>query len=152
VSDASRRWGGVPIWIPVVILAVALVGALAVLALQTETEYDASTPEGTVQRYVRAVVDGDHRAALHFLDERLGCTTADFRWSHLPPSTTVRLVDTGFDGADKAEVDLVVSEYSGPFGGGYEFPTTIALERRDGAWLIVDVPWPVYYCEGEAPG
>jgi hypothetical protein len=133
-------------------ISIALVATLVVLAVQTETEYDASTPEGTVQRYVRALIEDDHRGALAFLDEDLGCTTDDLRWSRLSGSTTVRLVGTHSDGADRAEVDLSVSEYAGPFGGGYEFPTTIVLERHGGEWSIVEVPWPVYYCEGEAPG
>jgi hypothetical protein len=61
----------------------------------------------------------------------------------------VRLVGTRID-ADGARVDVVISEYTGPFDGQSEFPTTFVLARSDGAWLIVDEPWPIYHCEGEA--
>lgn len=138
-------------WFPVVALGAGLVVTLVVIALQSPTEHDPSTPEGTVQRYLRAVVDGDHRSALEHVDASLGCRVADFRFAWVPPSLAVRLVGTDVAG-DRAEVDLALSENSGPFGAGFEVPATLVLERHDGGWVIVETPWPLYHCEGEVDG
>lgn len=147
--NETPRWGGVRGWVPVSILALAVVVTLAVLALQGGADYDEATPEGVVQRYVQAIVDGEHRAALKYVDPDLGCTTNDLRFTGVSRSPSVRLVGTRIDD-DDAEVEVIVSEYAGPFDGRYEFPTTFILGRHDGGWMMVETPWPMYYCEGEA--
>lgn len=135
---------------PAAALLAALVAALVVIALQSPTEFDPATPEGVAQRYVRALVDGDTRTAAALLDERLGCSSSDFRHMWVGESMAARLVAAHVDG-DSVEVDLVISEGTAdPFGGGWQFPVTLVMERRAGEWLISEIPWPIYACEGVA--
>jgi hypothetical protein len=130
------------------LLGAAVVATLVILALRSPTEFDPATPEGVAQRYVRALVDRDTRAAAALLDERLGCSSADFRHMWVAESMAARLVAAHVDD-DSAEVDLVISQGTGePFGSGWQFPVTLVMERRAGEWLISEVPWPIYVCEG----
>ena len=59
MSEDARR----PRWALVALLAgvglVVVIALVAVFARGGPTQYDADTPEGVVQRYSQAVVDGD---------------------------------------------------------------------------------------------
>jgi hypothetical protein len=138
------------VWVPAAIIAAAALVAIVVLALQRPVEFDEGTPQGLAQRYVRALVDGDFRTAVGYLDEALGCRRSDLRYFEFSRSGsfTVRLTGTHIEG-DAAEIDLVISEHSGPFGAGYDYQTTLVMERRRGEWIIVETPWPLYQCYGE---
>lgn len=134
----------------VAVVGTLVVAALVLIALREPVEYDETTPEGVAQGYVRAVIAGDHLAAVEYLDDRLGCRASDFRHLHVSRSLTVRL--SGVDEVgDTVHVRLVFVEHGGPFGGGWEFEDRLVMEPSDGSWLIVEPPWPTYYCAG-GPG
>jgi hypothetical protein len=139
------------VWALVAVLGIAVVVTLTVIALRGPTEYDPSTPEGAAQGYVRAVVSGDFGEAVAHIHERLGCRPTDFRHAWVSDSVAVRLVDTDVAG-DTARVELAVSEFDGPFGGGWEHRVDLVMERAADGWLIVEVPWPIYHCEGSSGG
>ncbi|WP_353814531.1 hypothetical protein [Agromyces sp. SYSU T00266] len=136
----------------VVILAV--LGALVVIALVVvftrgePEQLDATTPEGVVQQYSAAVIDGDEAAAMEFLvpelaDECVRMPSAE------PAGIRVTLVDTT-ERDDTADVDvLVVATYGdGPFGSSeYEERGVFDLVRVDGEWRIESTPWPLTICD-----
>lgn len=131
-----------------VVLAIALVAvAAAVLTARRAPSYGAGTPQGVVQRYVRAVVDGDHQAAAALLAPQGPCTIADLDRSSVPEGARVTLLGTEVTGAT-AQVRVEVVAGSGDlFGGdGFSDQHTLRLARSGGDWRIVGEPWPLYGC------
>ena len=135
----------------------AVVGALVVISLVVAlaTGSDEApllaedTPEGTVQRYVRAFQDADYAAAHALLssDARERCPIEDLRLRQrfdTGEDVRVRLGATRPAG-DDVEVTLHVTRFSAspPFGvsestSEYRYLLT---ETADG-WRIIEAPWP----------
>jgi hypothetical protein len=148
VSDipARRR---VPRWVPATLIGVAAVVALTVVALSGR-DYDPSTPEGAAQGWVRAVTTDDHEAALTYLDPALGCTLSDFRYVWWSPSAAVRIESISGD-ASRTVVEVTIKDRQMPVpgdlaGGMREY---LVMARHGDRWLLTEVPWPLYSCEGE---
>ena len=130
------------------VIGVLVLVALAVVFTRgTPQTLDPSTPEGLVQAYSAAVIDGDEDAAARYLTAAavVGCDRVD----HGPMndlrvvlvSTTVRT-----DSADVV-VSLVTSYDNGPFGASeYEVESNFDLVKVDGAWLIRNAPWELTIC------
>ena len=59
-----------------IIVVIAAVAAV-VASRRDAVVYDADTPEGAVQAYLRAVIDDDHDAADAYLDPAADCDWAD---------------------------------------------------------------------------
>lgn len=146
MSDAARR---TRITLLVLIAGVAIVVVLALVAVFARggtTQRDADTPEGVVQRYAQAVVDGDVPTALDYLVpevadscERVPVTAQDLRVTLLEAS----------EREDSARVRvLVVTVYgSGPLGADeYESEEAFDLVRVGGDWLIDTAPWQLAIC------
>ncbi|MFC9917016.1 hypothetical protein [Agromyces binzhouensis] len=136
----------------VVILAVlgvlVIVALVAVLTRGEPEQLDADTPEGVVQQYSAAVIDGDEAAAMDHLVPELAedCTRMP---SAEPAGIRVTLVDTTVRD-DTADVDvLIVTTYGdGPFGASeYEERGVFDLVRVGGEWRIESAPWPLTICD-----
>jgi hypothetical protein len=129
---------------------VVLVAAgVALGVLREPVLLDPQTPEGTVQAYVQAVLDGEwNDARSHLADDlEAECTAIDFRRSWVPDSLTATLDDVRVDG-DEAEVvvRLRTAAEPDPFGGRYESTETFDLIREGTTWRLTGQPWPVYDC------
>lgn len=132
-----------------------VVGVIAVLAVvagvfsatRPAREYDRGTPEGVVQAYLSAVIDGDHQEAATFLAAESPCGVEDLDQTYLPDEVRVVLRDTEVDG-DAARVDVDVAMASGePFEGSEHVEKhTFRLARSAGLWRITGAPWPMYDC------
>lgn len=139
----------------VVILAV--LGVLVVVALiavftRGEPEpLDPGTPEGVVQQYSAAVIDGDEAAAEEFLVPEIveDCVRMPTSGSE---GMRVTLVDsTERDDTADVEVLIVTTYGDGPFGSSeYEERGVFDLVRVDGEWLIETAPWPLAICDPTA--
>ncbi|WP_438853586.1 nuclear transport factor 2 family protein [Agromyces sp. M3QZ16-3] len=136
----------------VVVLAVlgllVVVALIAVFSRGEPAQLEESTPEGVVQRYSAAVIDGDEAAAMEYLTPEVadGCVRLPFGDR---AGTRVTLVDTT-ERDDSADVDvLIVTTFdSGPFGSSeYEEPGVFDLVRVDGDWRIEVAPWPLAICD-----
>ena len=104
-----------------------------------------STPDGTVQTFVLAFIDGDDETAVAFLDPSLGCT-APLRDRYRPTRVSLTVASTKTT-EPKATVVLDVTEYgSGPFDS-WSHREVYDLVRRDSGWMITGNPWPVYSCK-----
>ncbi|SEN85103.1 hypothetical protein E3O25_08810 [Cryobacterium sp. TMT1-3] len=135
------------------ILILSIIGVLVLVSLVVvftrgapET-LDPTTPEGVVQAYSAAVIDGDEAAVAAFLteDAAVGCSQGE-----RGPTDNLRvvLVSTTVrpDSADVI-VSLVTSYDDGPFGASeYEFESNFDLVRVDGDWLIAQAPWELTIC------
>jgi hypothetical protein len=153
-TSASVRWlAGVGVALVVIVvlsLAVALIG-------RGERTYAEDTPEGTVQRYLRAVLDRDAEAALGYwspeLQERCEQTemTSQFRQARDFRASLRGTREVG----DFTEVDVRITERWGndPFGGGsYTHQQLITLQEINGEWRITEPAWPIYWCPPSTRG
>lgn len=142
----SRRLRTTLIVLAAVVLVVIVVALIAVFARSAPAQYDADTPEGVVQRYSQAVIDGDFDAARAYLVPEV----AD-ECEHISPDGSDRRVTlletTERDDTARVEV-LVATVYgSGPFGTSeYENEGVFDLEKAGGDWLISATPWELAVC------
>ncbi|MEE8457497.1 MAG: hypothetical protein V3S28_05565 [Acidimicrobiia bacterium] len=138
-----------------VVVAVLVVVAV-VLAVQPPKTFDTDTPEGAVQRYYEAVLDGDDDLASTYMTEDLNESCGrEFRYFDKGEDARIVIVASRIED-DRAELDVTieVSYGDGPFGGGsYDQDETVRLERHGDRWLISEPTWPMdrYGC-GEFEG
>ena len=146
MSEDPRR----PRWGLVALLAgvglVVVIALVAVFARGGPTQYGADTPEGVVQRYSQAVVDGDDEEALTYVApevarscERASTGTDDYRL------TLIRTAER--DGNARVEVIVTTVYGSGPFGANeYESDEAFDLAKVGNTWLIESAPWQFAVC------
>lgn len=136
----------------VIVSAIALlvIVALAVVFTRGEPEaLDEATPAGVVQRYSKAVIDGDTPTAESYLTEaaRQRCTGYD----HTPQATRVVLISTTERGGSATvKVSIVnASPEGGPFGPPeYEMEDAFSLMKISGRWMVDWAPGPLVSCAG----
>ena len=131
------------------VLAIVVLAVVVVLAMGEPevTAYPADTPEGTVQRYLRAAYGGDDETARELLSDR-----ADSEMSRDPitglfcqQSDGHQVRVTGVDAGDaRAAVRLQIEDVSGSGLGfdRYSWERSVVLVFEDGGWKI-DEP---YFC------
>jgi hypothetical protein len=145
--EEDRRF---PAWV-LPVLGVAVVVGLVLIGLnRAAVEFDPGTPEGTVQLYVAALVEGDYETAGgYWADE--SC-----RPSSIVPtmSTDVSASLVGVDGNERqATVRVNLSENSeGSMGGIYVHEEWFDLVNGAEGWRIRQPSWPYYdqICEESA--
>lgn len=134
----------------VVLLALlAVAGVAAALAVNRPTRgWDRGSPEGVVQAYVSAVLDGDSVAAAAQLAPGSTCSATDLDRARLPQGTQVDLVGSELRG-DRALVRVAVTPDPGltPFEPQPD-QLTFRLTRTAAGWRIDGVPWPLGTCTG----
>jgi len=146
--STSTRWLiGIAGAVGVIVVASIIVA----IAGNGEQEFEAGTPEATIQEYFRAVQDRDAQSAFGYLtqDLRDRCSVEEWRRSTTyEEDFAVRIRDkTVRDGLVEIEVRIGVNGGESPFsGGGYDVERLMALELVDGEWLISDPPWPLWGC------
>ena len=152
-----------------VIVLVVLAIALPRLIQEEEADYPPNTPEGTVQRYIRAMIDEDVDTALALMTEEntTACVEDEIR-NRLRYSSyddrRVRLGDVEESGSDTVSITVGVTHRREP--GLFQLPEegntaeyAFDLQRSaDGFWLISDSEWPIAlgyiredFCEREPP-
>ncbi|GAA2033671.1 hypothetical protein GCM10009819_17200 [Agromyces tropicus] len=154
MDDAARSRPDRTLIVILAVLGLLVVVALVVVFTRGEPEpLDAATPEGVVQRYAAAVIDGDESAAMDLLDPEVVDSCV-----RLPASSAegvrVTLVDTTLRD-DTADVDvLVTTTYGdGPFGASeYDERGVFDLVLVDGDWRIESAPWQLTICDPTAVG
>ena len=129
------------------IAALVLVALMVVFTRGAPEQLDPSTPEGVVQAYSAAVLDGDETAAAAFLTATAVNDCARFGWGPTDNLRVVLVSTTVRPNSADVVVSLVTSSDDGPFGASeYEFESNFDLVRADGAWLIETAPWELSIC------
>lgn len=131
----------------VIIAAVVLLALVVVFLRGTPAPLDRTTPEGTVQAYTNAVIDGDLSAITPLLtrEVRDHCERLD---PETQGSVRLTLISTKVSG-DRATVRVsVATDYgSGPFGSSsYETEDSFTLAKENGQWLVETAPWQFTIC------
>jgi hypothetical protein len=131
------------------VIAVLVIVALVVVFTRGEpAQLDETTPEGVVQRYSAAVIDGDEAAAEEYLVPELADSCRRIETGPVD-GMRVTLVSTT-ERADTADVEvLIVTSYDGGMFGSseYEEQGVFDLVAADGGWLIESAPWPLTVCD-----
>ena len=110
-------------------------------------QFDPATPEGVVQRYLQAVVEGRRTEARSYLSDRLQreCEPGFPRYTSRD-AYRIELMESVVDGST-AEVHVMVAEQDGGlFDYYYEFSVSYSLVSTGGGWRITDQEWPWYGC------
>ncbi|MCP2031956.1 hypothetical protein L1277_002054 [Okibacterium sp. HSC-33S16] len=135
------------------VVGVLVVVSLVVVFSRGEPELrDASTPEGVVQRYSVAVLDGDEDAALEYLTEQARVDCGSIATTETETLRISLVSTTERPGGNAAEVTVSLSRDSsgGPFGGsGYEYEESFVLEKVGDDWRIETAPWELAFCRNE---
>ena len=147
VQSASQWW-----LISIGVVAAALV-IISVIINVVADDGDADllpedTPEGTVQRYLKALAADDPALAFSYIStSQEGCTlenfiqTTEYRRTQDFSATLTRTTTT--DVATLVTVKITESEFDPPFGGGgYDFDSIFTLKQEDGVWRFTEPPWP----------
>lgn len=147
MADTPRRSR---ITLIALVAGVVLVVAVAFVAVFTRggaAPLDAGTPEGVVQRYSQAVVDGDTQTALTYVVPDVAEACVDRYVSDEDARITV-LETTERDQTAHVRV-LIVTVYGiGPFGADeYEAESSFDLVKVRGDWLVEVAPWRLAVCE-----
>ncbi|HLR58713.1 MAG TPA: hypothetical protein VK098_11090 [Beutenbergiaceae bacterium] len=123
----------------------AAVGAAIVTSNQPDPHFDPGTPQGVVERYVAALVDGEPSTAVDLLDPRLGCDVEDVRAAYYPGRTAVVYRHSSLEGGT-TRVTVRITRVGEGVLDDVSHEETFELSRLDGEWHITGEPWPVYVC------
>lgn len=128
----------------VVILAVVVITVLA--ATKSAVVIDRSTPAGSVQVYLKAILAGKNAEAAKMLSPASTCTIDDVDRAYVVDTSRVLLVDATTTGSN-AEVRVRVEFPSdGPLRNFMTEDHTFHLSNSSGVWLLTGVPWPLFDC------
>ncbi len=135
--------------VAVVVAIIAVIAAIAggIAASRSTPQYDRAQPEGVVQAYLEAMIDGDHGQAKQSLADTSPCEIEDLEQSYLSDGVRVILRDAQVDGRS-ATVRVSIADSAGSaFPGSEQFyERTFRLARDGEAWRIQGSPWPTYEC------
>lgn len=134
-----------------VLIVVALLVVLALVAVlvrgTARESLDPNTPEGVVQRYAQAVIDGDDATASQYLAGRLdGCDYYERGTGKL--RLTFR--SSTISGDSATVLVTVTTSYGGDlFGNGeYSYDEQFRLVSSGESWLISEAPYDFLTCSG----
>jgi hypothetical protein len=129
----------------VVILVVLALAVIAIVVGGRTISLDPDSPEGVVQRYTQAVIDGDRPAAESLLAD--GDTCDSYQDPYIDNDIRVTLGDVRITG-DTAVVGVTIGYGGGDPFAPYDFSdrSRFLLTNTDGAWLIDETPWPFMIC------
>lgn len=130
------------------VIGLLVIVALVVVFTTGEPEpLDESTPEGVVQRYSAAVIEGDEAAAIEYLVPELGDSCERTAIGPVDGMRVTLVSSTERDDSADVKVLMVTSYDSGLFGSSeYEEEAVFDLVEADGGWLIESAPWSLSVC------
>ncbi|MFF2345656.1 hypothetical protein [Pseudarthrobacter sp. NPDC058119] len=130
------------------VVAVLVVVALAVVFTRGgPAPLDESSPAGVVQRYSKALLDGDAATAASYLTEGAKIRCRGTYANDPAPARVVLISTTERTDTATVRVSIVRSSQGGPFGPSeYEMEDAFSLLKVDGKWLIDQPPYPLVDC------
>lgn len=130
------------------VIGLLVIVALVVVFTTGEPEpLDETTPEGVVQRYSAAVIEGDEAAAIEYLVPELGDSCERTAIGPVDGMRVTLVSSTEREDSADVKVLMVTSYDSGLFGSSeYEEEAVFDLVEADGGWLIESAPWSLSVC------
>lgn len=140
------------------------IGVLVVIALvlfftrQDDQEYiSEETPEGVVHNYALALYREDYEKAYDYLAEGEDKPTYnEFRQAFFnnyvdPGNAGLEVGETEIAGNEAFVAVYLIYNPTGPFSGGYRNIETARLERQDGEWKLLQMPYNFWSYEWYQP-
>lgn len=145
---STQRFSSQKILSAIIVFTILLAAAAALLsASKPKVQYSVNSPEGVVQRYLEAVIDGRNERAAEFFASNSSCGAADIDRSWIPESLRINLAESDIEG-NQAFIELAIDISSGgPFDDYYTETHNFRLIRESEGWRILGIPWPLYNCE-----
>ena len=130
------------------VVVVLVVVALAVVFTRGEpAPLDGASPAGVVQRYSKAVIDGDSTTAQSYLTDAAKSRCRGAYYGEPAPARVVLVSTTERPDSATVKVSIVRSSQGGPFGPSeYEMEDSFALLKVAGTWKIDQPPYPLMAC------
>ncbi|WP_130505406.1 hypothetical protein [Microterricola gilva] len=151
MNPPARRLDRTLLVILIAIAALIVIALIIVFTRGGPTALDPATPEGVVQGYSTAVIDGDHDAAFEYLAPELREECAGFDPVYTENMRVVLIEVTEHGDSADVRVSLVTSYEGGLFGSSSsETQETFELVTSGGEWAISTVPWALAICPGSA--
>ena len=146
--EKDRRLPG---WVLPVLGVLAVVVLVLIGLNRSPEQFDPDTPEGAVQSYIAALVDGDYETASSFWADD-GCHPASIDPTEGAPDISATLVSVDGDDADATVVIAITDNTTDPLSGSYEYQEWFTLVHEGDGWKIQQPSWPYYdqTCEEEA--
>lgn len=132
----------------IVVGLIIIIGIVVAVLSSTRSvvTLDPGTPQGTVQAYLKAVLEGNNENAAKFFAQDSQCKVQDLDRAYVNKTARVDLVKTETT-ADTAQVWVRVDMSSGgPFDSSMMEDHTFRLVRTNGIWFLTGIPWPLYDC------
>ncbi len=140
-----RRSNQVLIWIAG-LSVVLLVLAAFITSNRAPNQLDASTPEGIVQSYLTAIIEGRHDEAARYFTKESECDASDIDRAYISDTLRVNLVSSEIKGSSAyVKIDADTSS-GGLFEDGYIESHTYRLNQEGSNWRIAGIPWPLWDC------
>ena len=133
----------VPGWVLPVLGVLLVVGLVAIGLNREPAQFDPSTPEGTVQLYIAALVDGDFETAASFWADD-SCIPESSEPTGGAPDISATLVSV--EGADDESTVVIgiTDNSSDPMNGVYGYDEWFMLVNGEDGWEIRQPSWPYY--------
>lgn len=129
--------------------AVAILVVVSIVAVLTSGDpavFGLDRPEGVVQHFVAALIDGDVTGARRYLDEGSAGERCDLSTPGAEADARVVLRSVTRS-EDRATVRVGITQVQGfGFFGDASYDDEFELERHGGTWTITWVPWPFADC------
>lgn len=146
MSETRRSSNQILTVIVLMTLALAAVAAFLTASRETE-EFAPSTPQGVVQLFLKAVIDGKNEDAASYFSTTSTCDATDIDRSWIPDTVRVNLTDTQVE-SNRAFIDVAVDMNQDQlFGDLYTEKHSFRLALENGKWKILGIPWPLYSCD-----
>jgi hypothetical protein len=130
----------------VAIGVIVVVALIVVLSRGAAAPFDASTPEGVVQRYAQAVSDGRLDDARVYVSDTADIECYDYDLGVEQPRLTFVSTDISGDVAT-VTVNLTTTYGYSLFGSSESsYEELFTLERGTGEWQITKAPYPFGVC------
>jgi len=139
VSESQR----LPGWAGPVAGVVAVVALVIVGLARGPAEFDPGSPEGTIQLYIEALVEGDFDTAASLWDDS-GCIPSSSIPSGGSPDASASLVRVEGNDIEATVVVRLTESSRDPLGGLYDYEEWFTLIRRGDSWRIRQLSWPYY--------
>lgn len=128
----------------IVVVAVLALAVVAILMGGDTLSLDPNSPEGVVQQYTQALLDGDRGTAEALTAEDSDCERYG---DPFVDDIRVTLGEVRITG-DGAVVEVTISQTNGDPFSGYDVSdrSMFQLTRVEGSWRIDASPWPFSTC------
>lgn len=132
------------------ILAVVLLAALGINLAEERRNatFPADSPQGVVQRYLKAIAADERVEAFAYVAGDSPCTQRDMDAAFGAPIDRTIVQSARIEGDQATVLIRLEYGYASPYGGRATSDLTYSLVRESGQWRLTGRIWPMERCPG----